>query len=243
MFNLIMRTFEWESSAAKMSLSSMFEYTDDHIANQFRENGSPILDRLIRLPCLFMPEGTEDQTCRVGQVTNLRIANAEICFEFILDTKVPTLTNRFIYEKRSYLDMIKSYEFSRHHWAVKEIDLYKFLLQNTRSPRQRPSVFQIPEHESIAPEIASAMMPFDASFNSVYESILLAAKNVGLTCKRADDIWESHAVIQDVVSLIDRSRVVICDCTGRNPNVFYEAGIAHALGREVILITQSEHDT
>ncbi len=45
-----------------------------------------------------------------------------------------------------------------------------------------------------------------------------------------------------MVSLIDRSRVVICDCTGRNPNVFYEAGIAHTLGREVILITQSEHD-
>jgi hypothetical protein len=35
---------------------------------------------------------------------------------------------------------------------------------------------------------------------------------------------------------------VVCDCTARNPNVFYEAGIAHTLGREVILITQSEHD-
>jgi len=45
-----------------------------------------------------------------------------------------------------------------------------------------------------------------------------------------------------VVSLIDRSRIVICDCSGRNPNVFYEAGIAHTLGREVILLTQSEHD-
>ena len=29
---------------------------------------------------------------------------------------------------------------------------------------------------------------------------------------------------------------------GRNPNVFYETGIAHTLGREVILITQSESD-
>jgi hypothetical protein len=39
-----------------------------------------------------------------------------------------------------------------------------------------------------------------------------------------------------------RSRVVICDCTGRNPNVFYEIGIAHTLGREVILITQNPED-
>ena len=53
---------------------------------------------------------------------------------------------------------------------------------------------------------------------------------------------ENAAIIQDVVALIDRSRIVVCDCSGRNPNVFYEAGIAHTLGREVILITQSEHD-
>ena len=36
--------------------------------------------------------------------------------------------------------------------------------------------------------------------------------------------------------------MVICDCTGRNPNVFYEIGIAHTLGREVILITQADAD-
>jgi hypothetical protein len=48
--------------------------------------------------------------------------------------------------------------------------------------------------------------------------------------------------MQDVVSLIDRSAVVIADCTGRNPNVFYEIGIAHTLGREVILITQVDAD-
>ncbi|MBL4598442.1 MAG: hypothetical protein JKX93_05675 [Rhizobiaceae bacterium] len=86
------------------------------------------------------------------------------------------------------------------------------------------------------------MMPFLASFDSVYQSIQQASANVGLSCRRADNIWENPAVIQDVVSLIDQSRVVVCDCTGRNPNVFYEAGIAHTLGREVILITQSEED-
>jgi hypothetical protein len=56
-------------------------------------------------------------------------------------------------------------------------------------------------------------------------------------------MWENPAIIQDIVSLIDRSRVVICDCTGRNPSVFYEIGIAHTLGREVILITQNPEDS
>ncbi len=76
----------------------------------------------------------------------------------------------------------------------------------------------------------------------MYETLCQAAQAAGLRCRRADDIWENPAIIQDVVSLIDRSRVVICDCTGRNPNVFYEIGIAHTLGRDVILITQSESD-
>ena len=99
------------------------------------------------------------------------------------------------------------------------------------------SLFIFPEHENIEPTLASAMMPFDAGFSAVYESIQQAAVGAGLRCRRADDIWENAAIIQDVVALIDRSRIVICDCTGRNPNVFYEAGIAHTLGREVILIT------
>ncbi len=86
------------------------------------------------------------------------------------------------------------------------------------------------------------MMPFHPSFDAVYGALKSAAEAVGLRCRRADDIWESPAVIQDVVSLIDRSNVVICDCTDRNPNVFYEAGIAHTLGREVILITQADAD-
>lgn len=110
-------------------------------------------------------------------------------------------------------------------------------------PRQsRPTVFQIADPEAIEPTLVSAMMPFHPSFTPVYATLQQTAEAVGLRCRRADDIWENPAVIQDVVSLIDRSRVVICDCSTRNPNVFYEIGIAHALGREVILITQSAED-
>lgn len=59
------------------------------------------------------------------------------------------------------------------------------------------------------------MMPFDAAFNAIYSSIHSAAEQIGLRCRRADDIWENPAIIQDVVALIDRSRIVICDCTGK----------------------------
>jgi hypothetical protein len=127
-------------------------------------------------------------------------------------------------------------------WSVKDVDLYRTLLRNSQPRRQRPKVFQLAEYENIEPSLVSAMMPFNPSFDDVYATIQRTAKTVGLRCRRADDIWENPAVIQDVVWLIDRSSIVICDCTGRNPNVFYEIGIAHALGREVILITQAEED-
>lgn len=225
-----------------MPIGRLFEYTDSHIENQFRQNGNLLLDRLTELPCLFMQEGVGNEIAHVGQLNRPRIAGNEVSFEYALDAEVPPLPNSMIYENRVALDITNDFEFSRNHWAVKDVDLYRFLLRNIRPRRQHPTVFQIPEHENIEPALASAMMPFDVGFDPVYVSIQQAAENVGLRCRRADDIWEHAAIIQDVVALIDRSRVVVCDCSGRNPNVFYEVGIAHALGREVILIAQSEED-
>lgn len=242
MFNLVMLNIDWTSGRGSIPIGRIFEHTDDYIADQFRDAGNPTLELLTALPCLFMEEGTTDQVVYVGQINRARIIGRAVSFEYSFDSEVPPLQNSVIYDNRLDLDMPIDFEFSRNHWAVKDVDLYRFLLRNVRPRRQRPSVFQIPEHESIEPTLASAMMPFDAAFAAVYQSIQQAAAGAGLRCRRADDLWENAAIIQDVVALIDRSRAVVCDCTGRNPNVFYEAGIAHTLGREVILITQSEHD-
>jgi hypothetical protein len=242
MFNLLMFNVDWPSGRANIPIRRIFEYTDDNIANDFRHNGNPIIDRLIKLPCLFCEEGTTNEPAYVGQINRARMVGTDLSLEVGFDGEVPPLQNSVLLANRIELDMPHDFEFSRNHWAIKDVDLYRFLLRRVRPRRQRPTVFQIPEHENIEPTLASAMMPFDAGFDDVYDSIRLAAERTGLRCRRADNIWEHAAIIQDVVSLIDRSRVVICDCSGRNPNVFYEAGIAHSLGREVILIAQTEHD-
>lgn len=104
-----------------------------------------------------------------------------------------------------------------------------------------PEAFDVPAEE-INGNLVSVMMPFNGELSSVYDAIQEAASVVGLECKRADDIWEHSTVIQDVFSLIFRSHIVVCDFTGKNPNVFYEAGIAHTLGKHVVPITQSEQD-
>ncbi|MBK9356824.1 MAG: hypothetical protein IPN08_05460 [Bacteroidales bacterium] len=63
-----------------------------------------------------------------------------------------------------------------------------------------------------------------------------------LECRKANDIWENSTFIQDIFELIFTSKIVVGDFSGKNPNVFYEIGIAHTLGKTVIPITQSIND-
>ena len=233
----------WTKGRDSFPLGRMFEYTADDIIEAHRSPSRiPNLDVITRYPCLFLEEGMDEEQAFVGHITNARIVASDIKFEYVLDPEVPPLTNAEIYANRTDFDMPHDFEFHRNHWALKDVDLYRLLLRHKQPRRQHPRVFSITEHEKIEPKLVSAMMPFDASYSAVHNSLKEAVEEVGLRLRRADDIWENPSIIQDVVSLIDRSRVVICDCSGRNPNVFYEAGIAHTLGREVILITQSASD-
>ena len=87
------------------------------------------------------------------------------------------------------------------------------------------------------------LMSFDEKLLPVYEKHVQAVANaLKLNAKRADDFFTTHHVMSDVWEAIHASRLVIADCTGRNPNVFYEIGVAHTLGRPVVLIAQHNHD-
>lgn len=242
MYNLLMVYSGWEGGRDSMSLSRMFEYTADEIRTLFRTEAGILFDQLIKLPCLFMAEGTGSEVARVGRIYDYRVSGEEVVFEYSFDQTVPSLLNRTVHAHKRDFDMPIDFEFSRGHWAVKDVDLFKILLTVTRSQRQRPRVFNISEHESIDASLISIMMPFDPVLLPVYDSLRAMVTGMRLRFRRADDMWENEAVIQDIVSLIDRSRVVIADCTARNANVFYEVGIAHTLGREVILIVQDAED-
>ena len=104
-----------------------------------------------------------------------------------------------------------------------------------------PGVFSVPSG-GIDSKLVALMMPFDAQFYPVSDAIKAAASELGLACKRVDDIWVDSTIIQDVFSLIYHSKIVICDFTGKNANVLYEAGIAHTLGRTVIPLAQHISD-
>lgn len=87
------------------------------------------------------------------------------------------------------------------------------------------------------------IMPFSGEFNSYYQKILKPAiEKCSLTAIRADEIYGVKPIIEDIAECIINADIIIADVTGRNPNVNYELGMAHALGKNVILISQTVDD-
>lgn len=54
----------------------------------------------------------------------------------------------------------------------------------------------------------------------------------------AGDMDNQQNILKDIVTGISDADIVIADLTGNNPNVFYELGLAHAMNKKVIIITQ-----
>jgi hypothetical protein len=104
-----------------------------------------------------------------------------------------------------------------------------------------PNVFSVPD-AAVESDLVAVMMPINSAFAGTYQAIGRACSRASLRSSRADDIWESSTIIQDIFSLIFRAQIVVVDFTGRNSNVMYETGIAHTLGKAVIPISQSMSD-
>lgn len=240
MFNLIVAGGVTNDRRDSMSTGRTLEYTEDAVAAHFMPNGIMNVAAVIGLPTLFMQEGTGQEVARLVWLNRIEQIGPQYQFHYMVDLDVPALTNADIAELASELK-VDGFEFHRNHWAIKNADLNYALLKHRSRSVPRPTVFQLSQNP-VNPSLISLMMPFSGSFNQVHQSIKAAVEADGYTCRRADDFWMHAHIMHDVIELICTSKVVICDLSGKNPNVFYEAGIAHSLGKEVILITQSMED-
>lgn len=87
------------------------------------------------------------------------------------------------------------------------------------------------------------LMPFGNKFDPIYQEVLRPAiEDVGLTPVRADQVYASRRIMKDIWNKIRTARLVVAELTGRNANVLYELGIAHALGKPFVIITNSMDD-
>ena len=71
---------------------------------------------------------------------------------------------------------------------------------------------------------------------------MLTTQNAGLTPKRADDLSRSSPILNDIWKHTQDASVILADLSGKDPNVFYELGLAHAIQMPAVLIAGSLDD-
>lgn len=87
------------------------------------------------------------------------------------------------------------------------------------------------------------VMPFSSLYQVEYESIIKPILHeVNISCVRGDEIYSKQRIMDDIWESIKSCRFVIAELTGKNPNVLYEVGLAHALGKPVIILTRNSDD-
>jgi hypothetical protein len=87
------------------------------------------------------------------------------------------------------------------------------------------------------------VMPFASMYEREYTRVIKpAVESAGLVCVRGDEIYSEQSIVQDIWKSLRTSRVVVAELSGRNPNVMYEVGLAHALGKPIILLTRNQDD-
>jgi nucleoside 2-deoxyribosyltransferase len=86
-------------------------------------------------------------------------------------------------------------------------------------------------------------MPFAKELDGVFDLIEAVVESYeNIECTRADQLSVSRPIMEDVRNQIARADLVIVDLTGRNSNVYYEAGMAAAWKKNWIVIAQSQDD-
>jgi hypothetical protein len=98
---------------------------------------------------------------------------------------------------------------------------------------------------AIAPgETCFVMMPFAAPVGGYYSTVYEPAiRKAGLTPVRADaEIFGTGKIMDQIWRGLNSAKVLVAELTGRNPNVFYELGLAHALDKPVVLVSSNEDD-
>jgi hypothetical protein len=87
------------------------------------------------------------------------------------------------------------------------------------------------------------MMPFGEWPDRYYKEIYVpAVKAAGFEPVRADELFHTGSVVEQIWEQIEKAKVLLADLSGRNPNVFYELGLAHAAKKPVVFTASNVDD-
>ncbi len=90
---------------------------------------------------------------------------------------------------------------------------------------------------------AFVVMQFTDEYNALYKEVISPiCDEYGYEVVRADDMYTTGLIIEDIVQAIRDSSLIIADITPDNPNVYYEVGYAHGINKTTILLSDKKRD-
>lgn len=92
--------------------------------------------------------------------------------------------------------------------------------------------------------LVACLMPFNKRFDRIKKAISDACKQANYKFRRSDDelIADNTDIRKSIVRMILEAKIVVAVLDGRNPNVFYEIGIAQSMGKLVLLVANLNRD-
>lgn len=124
-----------------------------------------------------------------------------------------------------------------------ELYEYEALLKKVKKDGLPPEDIDPIKEERPNRKYVFVLMPFEKEFDDIYYfGIRGAVEKAHLYCERVDEINFTGGVIEMVKEKIRKADIIVAEMSGRNPNVFYEVGLAHAWKRDTILIVKNAQE-
>lgn len=137
-------------------------------------------------------------------------------------------------DDKSVFEQIQDPAFHIHDCTSEFLKKIKKSTTNVPTTSLLQKAFQTPK-----PQVFVIMKFGDAVLDSAYSAVYKpVVKKLGLSCVRIDEIPDSGKISDQILEKIAESKYIIADLSGARPNCYYEAGFAHALGKEIILSIQ-----
>lgn len=150
--------------------------------------------------------------------------------------------------ERQLMDLNVRFASSEGRW--KELNHLVVAGQNEKQPLD--TIPRIPQSEflrshglhaerlEIRQDLMFVLTPFHDNLQNDFQTVVQVGHELGLTVMRGDERTTQSDIFPQLLKLLVTAKVVVANISGRNPNVFYELGIAHALDKPVILLARSD---
>jgi hypothetical protein len=98
------------------------------------------------------------------------------------------------------------------------------------------------ESLNVRRDLLFVLTPFHDDLLDEFQTVTQVGQELGFTVLRGDEKISQGDIFPQLLKMIVEAKVIVANISGRNPNVFYELGIAHALDKQVILLAESKSD-